>query len=306
VKALRYSGLWTSYAAVVAASFLWGSLYPAGKPAVAAVGPMQVAFCRAFLAFVTLGLVVILRGGGGGLLGQLRERWKGIVALGLLSFSGSSVLAMLALGLLPASANSLLNNTHPLWVAIGTALIFAPKRSFLLILGIVVAFGGVAVGLLPDLSVAANAGLALNPVGVALSLAGSLVIAGSTVVGRQVMRKGDSIRISALASGVALPTLVVLVLSNGGFGPIVDAPLPVKALLIYVGVGCTALNFTLWFFGLQRLPAAQASAFQFLIPPIGVALSSILLGEAITGGLLAGGALILCGLLVTQLASAGP
>jgi drug/metabolite transporter (DMT)-like permease len=138
---------------------------------------------------------------------------------------------------------------------------------------------------------------------VALSLVGSLTIAASTVVGRQVMRKGDPIAISALASGVALPMLVALVISNGGFGPILDASLPVKALLIYVGVGCTAINFALWFFGLQRLPAAQASAFQFFIPPIGVVLSSIALGEAITGGLVVGGALILGGLFVTQIAS---
>ena len=46
-------GLWSSYVAVIVASFLWGSLYPAGKPAVAAVGPMQVAFCRVALAFLT-------------------------------------------------------------------------------------------------------------------------------------------------------------------------------------------------------------------------------------------------------------
>jgi drug/metabolite transporter (DMT)-like permease len=296
-------GLWRSYAAVIVASFLWGSLYPAGKPAVAAVGPMQVAFCRVALAFVTLGLIVILRTGPAALLVQLRGRWRGILALSLVSFSGSSVIAMIAAGLLPASINVLLNNTHPLLVSIGTAAFFAPRRPVVLLAGTAVAFAGVGLVLLPDLSFSDLGGpSALNPLGVALSLLGSVIIAGSTVLGRQVMRKGDPIAISALACGASVPFLIALVQTNGGFEPIITATLTVKLLLLYVGVGCTAINFTLWFFGLQRLPAAQASAFQFLIPPIGVALSSFALGEVLTVGVIVGGGLILCGLVATQVA----
>ncbi len=299
---LRHGHPWRSYAAVIAASFLWGSLYPAGKPAVAAVGPMQVAFCRAFFAFLTLGVIVFLRGEGRSLVGQIRDRWLGIGALALMSFSGSSIIAMIALGLLPASVNGLLNNTHPLWVALGTAAFLSPPRPRLLIAGSLIALAGVGVVLFPDLSTTGFGGShALNPLGVALSLVGSLVIAGSTVVGRQVMRKGDPIAISAIASGAAVPLLVVLVVTNGGFAPIFAATMTVKLLLLYVGVGCTAMNFALWFYGLQRLPSAQASAFQFLIPPIGVAMSSIALGEVVSLGLVVGGGLILCGLIATQI-----
>jgi drug/metabolite transporter (DMT)-like permease len=264
---------------------------------------MQVAFCRVALAFLTLGFIVVLRNSPAALLVQLRGRWLGILALSLVSFAASSAIAMVALGLLPASINGLLNNTHPLWVSIGTAAFFAPRRPVLLLAGTAVAFAGVGLVLFPDLSFSELGGpSALNPLGVALSLLGSVMIAGSTVLGRQVMRKGDPIAISALASGAAVPFLLALVQMNGGFAPIVAAPLTVKLLLLYVGVGCTAINFTLWFFGLQRLPAAQASAFQFLIPPIGVALSSIALGEVITAGVIVGGGLILCGLVATQAA----
>jgi probable blue pigment (indigoidine) exporter len=265
---------------------------------------MQVAFCRALFAFLTLSLVVLFRGNGRTIISQARGRWLGIATITVLSFAGSSVLAMLALGLLPASVNGLLNNTHPLWVALGTAAFFAPRRPFVLLGGCAIAMVGVGLVLFPDLSFSTLGGAnALNPLGVALSIAGSFVIAGSTVMGRQVMRKGDPIAISALASGLAVPILAVLVLKTGGFGPIFAATLMVKALLLYVGVGCTAMNFTLWFYGLQRLPAAQASAFQFLIPPIGVALSSVALGEVIPLGLIVGGGLILCGLVATQLSS---
>jgi drug/metabolite transporter (DMT)-like permease len=297
---------WLSYAAVIIASVLWGSLYPASKPAVAAVGPLQVVFIRVLLAALTLGALVVLRGDARNVSRQVRGRWPGILGLTLVSFSGSSILAMIALQYLPASVNGLLNNTHPLWLAIGTALFFTPRRPGLLVVGSVVALIGVALIFFPDLSLSSIAGpAALSPLGVALSLLGSGVIACSAVLGRRVMRGGDPILISAVASGVAVPLMAALTLANGGFGPILAAPFPIVLLLLHVGIGCTAINFTLWFYALQRLPAAQAAAFQYLIPPLGVIFSAVFLGEPLTRGLLVGGVLILAGLLATQLATSG-
>lgn len=296
---------WRSYLAAIVASVLWGSLYPAGKPAIAAVGPMQVAFCRATLACLSLGCLVVLRGDVHCFGLHLRQRWPGILVITATSFFGSSVLAMLALGLAPASIIGLLNNTSPLWLAIGAALFYPPRRPILLVVGSVAAFIGVGLVLFPDvLGGSLDVPASLNPLGVALALVGSWVIATSTIVGRRVMVSGDPIATSALASGAAIPLLGALVLANGGFGPILSAPIDVMLALLYVGVGCTATNFTLWFYALQHLPAAQAAAFQYLIPPISVVLSAIALGEPLTVGLVVGGLLIVCGLIASQ--QAGP
>jgi drug/metabolite transporter (DMT)-like permease len=289
------------YVALVVASFLWGSLYPASKPAVAAVGPVQVVFIRALMACLTLGTIVILRGNLRGIGAQLKGRWLGILGISFLSFSFSAVLAMIAAGMLPASVNGLLNNTHPLWLAIGTALFFAPRRPALLVGGSLIALAGVGLVLFPDLSsTSVLTSSALNPKGVVISLAGSGVIALSNVVGRQVMRRGDPIVISAVASGLAVPVLAAISMATGGLAPILAATLPEKLLLIYVGIGCTALNFSLWFYALQFLPGAQAAAFQYLIPPISVVVAAAFLGEPLTTGLVFGGALILVGLIATQ------
>lgn len=292
---------WRSYIAAIVASILWGSLYPAGKPAIAVVGPLQVALCRAALACLAMGLLVVLRGDGGMFGAYLRQRWRGILGLTLTSFFGSSLLAMLALGLAPASIIGLLNNTSPLWLAIGTALFFPPRRPYVLIVGSVAAFVGVGLIFFPNvLHGSLVVPSSINPLGVVFALGGSCVIATSTIVGRNVMRGGDPVAISAMASGAAVPLLGALVVLNGGLGPILAAPLDVKLLLLYVGVGCTAFNFTLWFYALQHLPAAQAAAFQYLIPPISVLLSALTLGEPLTLALVAGGGLIVCGLVATQ------
>jgi drug/metabolite transporter (DMT)-like permease len=297
---------WRSYLAAIIASVLWGSLYPAGKPAIAVVGPMQVALCRATLACITMGALVVMRGDAHVFGLHLRQRWSGILAITATSFFGSSLLAMLALGLAPASIIGLLNNTSPLWVAIGAALFYPPRRPMVLVAGSLAAFCGVGLIFFPNiLHGSLEIPTAINPLGVVFALGGSAIIATSTVVGRRVMLSGDPIAISALASGAAVPLLGALVMANGGLTPILAAPLHVKLLLLYVGVGCTAANFALWFYSLQHLPAAQAAAFQYLIPPISVVLSAAFLGESLTFGLIVGGLLIVFGLVATQRAAVG-
>src|SRR6266436_6128272 len=157
---------WRVTLALVVASLLWGSLYPAAKPALAATGPMQVTFCRVLLAFVSLGALILLRSGPGLLVLQLRAHWRAVLVLGVFNFAVSQILAMSAQSLLPASVNGLLNNTHPLWVAIASVLFYPPRRPGLLVGGSVVALVGVGLVFLPDLVLGAQAGAALSPLGI--------------------------------------------------------------------------------------------------------------------------------------------
>ena len=289
--------------ALVTASLLWGSLYPAAKPALAATGPMQVTFCRVLLAFVSLGSLILLRSGPGLLVRQLRAHWRAVLVLGIFNFAVSQILAMSAQSLLPASVNGLLNNTHPLWVAIASALFYPPRRPGLLVAGSAVALVGVGLVFLPDLVFGAAAGAALSPLGIALSLAGSGVIAIGTGVGRRVMQGGDPLAITTLALGAAILPVTALTLANGGFDSILNAPGEVQLLLLYLGIGCTAVNFALWYYGLKHTSAAAASAFQYMIPPTSVALAALFLHEPISPALGLGTVCILIGLLATQIAS---
>jgi drug/metabolite transporter (DMT)-like permease len=294
---------WRVPLALVVAALLWGSLYPAAKPALAATGPMQVTFCRVMLAFVSLGLLILLRSGPSLLSHQLRAHWRAVLVLGLFNFAVSQILTMWAQTLLPASVNGLLNNTHPLWVAIGSALFYPPPRPGLLVAGSAVALFGVALVFLPDLVAGAEAGATLSPLGIALSLAGSGVIAIGTGIGRRVMLGGDPMAITTLALGAAIPPMAALTLANGGFESILAAPAEVKVLLLYLGIGCTAVNLALWYYALKHTSAATASAFQYLIAPTSVALAAFFLHEPISPTLILGTLCILAGLFATRTAS---
>jgi drug/metabolite transporter (DMT)-like permease len=290
------------YLALLVAALLWASLYPAGKPAVAVSGPMQVTFCRVVLAFLCLAPLILVRSGPRHVARELRKHWRAVIVIGLGNFTLSQILAMLALVYLPASVHGLVNNTHPLWVAIGTALFFHPRRPVLLVIGSGLALLGVGLVFLPNLGASADAP-PLSSLGLALSLGGSVVIAVGTAVGRRVMPSSSPLILSMLASGVAIVPMTLLTLANGGFDPIVSAPGDVKLLLLYLGIGCTAVNYVLWYYGLKHLTAAAASAFQYTIPPMSVVLAAIFLHEALSVALVVGGLLILAGLVATQVAT---
>jgi drug/metabolite transporter (DMT)-like permease len=297
---------WRVYLALITAALLWAALYPAAKPAVAASGPMQVTFCRLALAFVSLAVINLVRGGLQPILQHLRRQWRAVLVLGLGNFAVSQILAMLALVYLPASVNGLLNNTHPLWVAMGTALFFQPRRPGLLVLGSGIALLGVALVFLPSLPFGdSGPSQPLSGLGIALSLAGSVVIATGTAIGRRIMPGSSPLILTMLASGVAVVPISLLVVLNGGFGPIVDAQPDTKLLLLFLGTGCTAINYVLWYYGLKHLNAAAASAFQYVIPPMSVVLAAVFLGEPLSTALVVGGVLIVLGLVSTQVATAG-
>jgi drug/metabolite transporter (DMT)-like permease len=68
-------------------------------------------------------------------------------------------------------------------------------------------------------------------------------------------------------------------------------------LLLYLGLGCSALAFALWAYGLRHLTAAQNAVIGALELPVGLAAAALLLGEILSPTQLAGAALLLTGAL---------
>jgi len=71
---------------------------------------------------------------------------------------------------------------------------------------------------------------------------------------------------------------------------------------LYLALAGTALAWLLWGHVLAHVAATTASAFIFLVPLFGVVLSWMLLGEALTGSVIAGACLISVGILLVALA----
>ncbi len=305
-----------AFVAAILACLGWATLYTAAKTAMREVTGLMVAFDRATVAACTLTLIVILRAGG--LRPGLRQlvetarqaRW-GVVALGLVNFAGTSVLAMTAQQFLPASVNGLINNLAPLWLSVFAAMMGTAVRPVLLVAGSALAAVGVAIVLLGDTVLASFTGGsgAIMPdpdattwIGVAISLTGSVLICYQNYLARKVVQGHDPVAITALGSACG-SLMVGLVLATGtggtlsGFGTV---SLPTAFVLVWLGTVSTAFNFTLWTYALSQLPVARVVNLQYLVPPLGVVVSVVFLGEPVGPGLVIGGAAILVGIILAQ------
>jgi len=292
-------------AELVFANILWGSLYPAGKPVLAVVPASHVALVRASVAFLALGALVVARGRAGEAWAELRTRPWDTAVLGLLSFFLSSVLAMLALSYLPASVVGFVSNTSPLWLSLGAVAVYRPKDSRRMLFGAALALAGVGLvlfrqGVQENDASALLGGQGLDSLGIAIALVCSGVIAVGAIWGRRVMPGRDPMVMTSLACAWGALPLVALAAANGGAAPLLAAPPTAKALLLYLGVGCTAVNFALYNHALRSMSAERVSVFQYLTPLVSALLAFAFLEEPITWPLVVGGVAILVGIALTQ------
>jgi len=266
-----------AYGALFVAILGWGSLHVAAKPVVPIVGPIFVALDRTAIAAIVLTLLCIGRGTGAALWSQYRQYPGQLLLLGFLSFFGSSILALAALDFLPASINSILNNLGPLWLALGTTLTGKSQRPWLLAFGSFLAIVGVIVVLAPQ-----EMGTAVGKLdwrGVALSVASSVIIVFQALYGRKVMPGRDALVVTAGSATVTVPFLLVFAMFTTDPSSLRHLEPISFVLLLYLGIVCTAMNFACFNFALKHLSATRATNVTYLIPPIGVALSVLILHE---------------------------
>ncbi len=274
---------------------------------------MAVALARAAIASVVLATFSIARSRGlrPGLAHLRREAttgWRQVAVVGVVSFTGTSLLAMMAQQVLPASVVGLLNNLSPLWIAIYVTLAGRAARGALLMAGSLVAAGGVALVLLggsggggegPGVSVMASPEAAA---GVLLALSGSMLIGYSQVLTRRLMQGRDPLALTAIGAGWgALPLLALTLLGIGASpGVYLAASVETQWRLVWLGVMSTALNFGLWSYALAHLPVSRVVPLQYLIAPGGVALAVVLLGEPVGPQMAFGTLAILAGIALAR------
>ncbi len=301
-----------AFAAAISACLGWSSLYTAAKLAMRQVTGLMVAFDRTTVACLVLTLIVMARAGGvrpgvAHLLATARSARWGAVELGLVNFAGTSVLAMTAQQFLPASVNGLVNNLAPLWLSIWAATTGGAARPILLVAGSAIAAVGVAAVLLGDALFGTGAAVLPDPtpntwMGVAISLSGSLLIGYQNAVARRVMPGHDAIAITALGAATgSLATGIVLAFGIGGsLAAFTTVDQGTLLALAWLGTVTTAFNFTLWGYALSILPVARIANLQYMVPPLGVIVGVLVLGEPIGPGLVVGAMAILGGIILAQ------
>ena len=285
-RAPERSGRVTAAASALAAAALWGGMYVVSKDTFSAIPPITLGALRLAIAAGALLLILRVRG----VRGRPRDAWLAVAGVLL---AATMIVQFVGTDLATASQGALLTTTTPLFL-VPLAWAFLHERpGWTTAVAIAVGMAGVL------LAVDGGEGTARSHWGPWLLLLSAAGWAGYTIASAPASRRDGPLVAVAWASVYALPIVAVLSLFETGqwrAGAFAD---PSTLLAIaYLGLAASAGAWYLWNRGVADLPAAVTGAFFFAQPLIGGFLASAFLDERLTLRFVAGGALILIGVVL--------
>lgn len=263
---------------------VWGSSFLLIRVAVPAFGPFALIELRvAIAAACLLPLLVVRRE-----IGQLARHWRKLTIVGVANSAIPFLLYAWAMLSLTAGFAAVMNATAPLFAALVAAVWLKERISREAALGLAIGFAGVVVLVWPKLRgdgvtsllavlgcmvATLSYGFAANYTRRALAGVGSLVITAG----------------SQLAAAVLLAPLA------WWFWPAQMPDVAPWAALMVLAVLCTGVAYVMFFRLIANIGPARAIAVTFLIPMFGMIWGAVFAGERVSGNMLAGCAVILCG-----------
>jgi drug/metabolite transporter (DMT)-like permease len=210
------------------------------------------------------------------------------LALGGIGYSAQAGAYFAALQRIDPGLLSILLYTFPTMVTVAAIALgrerFSRRRAAALVLasaGLVLVLAGAGAG-------------AIEPMGAALGLSAAAVYTTYILSSQGIASRLDPLVLSALVSTGAAATLSLVGWLDGGFAPVSAAGL---GWLAAIAVVCTVVAVSLFFAGLKRVGPTRASIISTAEPLTAVLLAFAVFGESMTLLQLAGGALVVGGVL---------
>jgi drug/metabolite transporter (DMT)-like permease len=274
--------------ALITVVVAWGLTWPVSKALLAELSPLWLLVLRTGIAGATMFGIALARG-------RLALPPRGdlpvVVSIAGLHMVGFAVLAFWGLALVPAGRSVVLAYTTPLWVVPGAALFLREpltgRRA-----------AGVAIGLLGLVALCNPGALDWTDRGAVLGHLSILGAAGLWAMSILHIRahRWRATPLALVPWEMLLATAVLAAAALlGGPPPHVQWSVRLVALLLYAAIPGTALAYWASATASQNLPAVTTSLGLLATPVVGVVVSALWLGEALTPSLLAAVALILGG-----------
>ncbi|HEU4671397.1 MAG TPA: DMT family transporter [Candidatus Limnocylindrales bacterium] len=278
-----------SVADLLAAAALWGGMYVVSAGTFSRIPPVTLGLLRLVVGVAVLALVLRFR------LGLGRSELPRIVAAGAI-VALTLVLQFVGTGLTGGAEGALLTTTTPAFVLLFGATLERERVHPAAWLGVAIALAGVAVVAGRNVTGAAVesevAGLPSRLVGDGLLVGSAATWALYSSVGRPLVHAVGAVRAILGSSAVAILLVAPLVPVELASATIPPLDPPAIAAVAYLGVGATAVAWSLWYRGYAAAPPAVSAAAFFAQPVVGAALGALALGEPIDPPFVAGALLI--------------
>jgi len=201
-------------------------------------------------------------------------------------------LFLIGTGLTSTARSIVIINTFPLFAAVAGHFLTndAPvKRGQLA--GILIAFGGLLIVLLPRLSVDATASLT----GDLVVLLAAILVGFKIAWMRRILVKLDPVQVVFWSSLLGAPFCFLLSLMLYDI-PSVDFTTSSLGAIAYQGIVVSGLAVLIWTYLLSQHAVNNLTVFRLATPPVGVFLGWLILSESLSNTLLVGGAIIVLGI----------
>jgi drug/metabolite transporter (DMT)-like permease len=278
---------------------MWGLAPVATRALVTQLAPLPLLVLR--LSLASLALLPWCRSVAGRVAGRGAGRgvdWRAagrLAGAGLLGMVGYNLPVTVGLQWLPASTAGLLLATEPVWMLVIAFVALSQRPGRRAWAGSAVAVCGVLV-LAGPRALAPGAGLR-GLAGMGLVLAGTMAFGGYTIALRPLSR--DYGALPATAATTVAGSLPYLALA--GLVPwhqLASLPPMAWTELIFLGLGSTVTGMLLWNRAILSAGSARISPLLYLEPLVSVVSAVLLLGERVPAATVAGGLLVMAGVVV--------
>ncbi|MGA1978686.1 MAG: DMT family transporter [Bacteroidales bacterium] len=282
------------YGAIILSMIFWSFSYVWFKVANQTFRPITIIFCRIVLAVAFLSLYLFLTGK---FVKIRKEDRKLFFLLALfepfLYFIGESF----GLTYVSATIGSVIISTIPVFVVIGSRIVYREKLKAVNYAGIIISFTGVLVFIIDK-----NGTLSFNIKGLALLMFAVFSAVGYTLVLNRLVGKYSPVFIVCIQNmiGAAL-FLPVFILSD--LNHLLNTPfffrhfIPVIELAVFASCGA----FILFAYSVKHLGISRANVFSNCIPLFTACFSFIMLGDKLHVWNIVGMAIVIAGLFMSQI-----
>ncbi|MCE5264271.1 MAG: DMT family transporter [Deltaproteobacteria bacterium] len=284
------------YLKLVLTTVFWGGTFVAARIVAQDMGPFSASLLR-FVA-ASLFLVALILRIEGAFPRPRRHQILPAILLGMTGIFAYNIFFFLGMKTVPAGRASLIIASNPAFISLLSALLFRERLGRGRIAGIIVCFGGALVVISRgDLRALMSGGTGWGELYIAGCVASWVAY---TLIGKMIMKDVTplaAVTWSCLIGTIALfpPALLEEVMGQAGNPGWED-----WAGLLYLAFFGTVLGFIWYYQGIRAIGLSRASVFLNLVPVSGVFLGWLLLGEAISFSLLAGAALVIGGVFLTN------